>query len=91
VCARPRGLVWWLTRPGDSNGYGALVPLGVSSDKGGEVVLDPSLKRSSLGTARLERFADRGVGGPRRAERSDVLDMLDEERCREAIVMSGAR
>ena len=83
MCARPRGLVE-CGFPGDSNEYGEVVPPeGVRSALGG----DPR-SLMSFGTPRLERFPERGVGGPRRADLSEVLDMFDEERWREVIVMS---
>lgn len=44
----------------------------------------------SLGTPRLLRLVERGVGGPRRP-RSEMLDMLEDERCREAIVIFWSR
>ena len=52
---------------------------------------DPALGTSlrSFGTPRLLRFAERGVGGRRRAGLSELLEMFDEERWRDAIVMSG--
>jgi hypothetical protein len=39
-----------------------------------------------MGTLRLFRLVERGVGGPRRT-RSEAFDMLEEERCRGTLVI----
>lgn len=51
---------------------------------------DTSFKTRSEGTASWALHVERGVGGPRRP-RSEVLDLLDEERCRGPIVMIGTK
>ena len=87
--ALPRGLVVYGLFAGDSNGYGEPAPPeGVRSDEGGDETPGTSFKTRSCGTPRFERFAERGVGGPRRPDRSEALEMFDEERCRDAIVIS---
>ena len=49
---------------------------------------DTSFKAGSEGTASWVLHVERGVGGPRRPQ-SEVLDLLDEDRCRGPIVMIG--
>ena len=85
VCARPRGLdEGALAPPGEKEGYGEprlLSPSGWSDDEGDEVTVGISGSGRLVGGLRLGR-------GPRRADGSEGVDMLDAERCRDSGVMS---
>lgn len=63
--------------------------MGVSrEEEGGDVTFWLSGSKRPFGGLRFDRAVDRGAGGPRRPARSELLEILDEDRCRDSMGMS---